>query len=69
MIYLTQARAISILSDAKNSPGIGPWCDKIKLTPEENSDLNKAWDLLPGNTNKIDVLNYIANGTIKVPTI
>jgi len=67
MIHLTQDRAISILSEAKNMPGIGPWCDKIKLSLEEKKDLNKAWDLLPGNTNQIDVLNKIANGTLTVP--
>lgn len=67
MIHLTQERANTLLNSAKADPSPGPWCDKIKLSLEEKKDLNKAWDLLPGNTNQIDVLNKIANGTLTVP--
>lgn len=67
MITLTQERVQLILKEAKESEGFGPWVDRIKLTEIEKDELNRAWNLLPGDTNQIDVLNRIANGTLKVP--
>jgi hypothetical protein len=45
-----------------------PWVDRIKFTPEEKVELNRAWDLLPGWTTQLMALRRIAEGTLEVPS-
>jgi hypothetical protein len=69
MITLNKDPAAQILNDARKGDASkrGPWVDNIKLTLTEKRELNRAWDLLPGWTNQVNVLERIAAGTCAVP--
>jgi len=70
-VVLTRARAQAILEEAQRPVAFpaccAPWVDRIKLTPQEKAELNRAWDLLPGWATQLMALTRIAKGTLEVP--
>lgn len=58
--YLTAERAQEILDTARASKGMGPWVDRIQMTPAEKGKVIAFWNTLPGNTTFMDALTRLA---------
>ncbi len=61
---MSPERAQEILDKARTSEGIGPWVDRLDMTPIEVEMVKAAWSKLSGNTTFVDALRAIAESRV-----
>ena len=62
---ITQERAREIMKKAQDLTKCGPWADHIveAMTPEEDAEVRRHWNALPGSTSYMDAFFDFLQGT------
>ncbi len=61
---MTRERAAEVVRLAQERAGWLPWSEMLKyiLTNDENAEVMRKWDTMPGNTCFVDALLRFRNG-------